>query len=65
MAAFVDRQTGQPALYAAGIGGVFELDYGGKTDMVPMAGMEDLGSGGDNMSVSSYALAVGAPTRGI
>lgn len=64
VAAFVDRQTGQPALYAAGIGGVFELDYGGKTDMVPMAGLEDLGSGGDNMSVSSYALAVGGPDAG-
>ena len=33
VAAFVDRQTGQPAVYAAGIGGVFELDYGGKTDI--------------------------------
>lgn len=64
VAAFVDRQTGQPAVYAAGIGGVFELDYGGKTDMVPMAGMEDLGSGGDNISVSSYALAVGGPDAG-
>ena len=64
VAAFVDRQTGQPALYAAGVGGVFELDYGGKTDMVPMAGMEDLGSGGDNLSMSSYALAVGGPDAG-
>ena len=43
---------------------MFELGYGGKTDMVPMAGMEDLGSGGDNLSMSSYALAVGGPDAG-
>ena len=59
VAAFVDRQTGQPALYAAGLGGVFKLDYGGKTDLVPMAGLEDLGNGGDNASYCSYVLGVG------
>ena len=61
VAAFVDRQTGQPALYAAGLGGVFELDYGGKTDLVPMAGLEDLGNGGDNSSYCPYVLGVGGP----
>ncbi|OLR66169.1 InlB B-repeat-containing protein [Intestinimonas butyriciproducens] len=61
VAAFVDRQTGQPALYAAGLGGVFKLDYGGKTDLVPMAGLEDLGNGGDNASYCSYVLGVGGP----
>ncbi|BDF70285.1 hypothetical protein CE91St41_24880 [Oscillospiraceae bacterium] len=64
MAVFVDKQTGTPAVYAAGLGGVFELGYGGKTDMVRMKGMEDLGNGGDNISMSSYALAVGGPDVG-
>lgn len=64
MAVFVDKQTGTPAVYAAGLGGVFELGYGGKTDMVRMKGMEDLGNGGDNISISSYALAVGGPDVG-
>lgn len=64
VAAFVDKQTGQPAIYAAGVGGVFHIGYGGKTDLVRAAGMEDLGYGGDNLNMSSYALAVGGPDVG-
>ncbi len=64
VAAFIDKQTGSPALYAAGIGGVFQLGYGGTTDMVPMKGMEDLGNGGENLSMAPYALAVGGPDVG-
>ena len=63
-AVFVDKQTGTPAVYAAGLGGVFELGYGGKTDMVIMKGMEDLNYGGGNISAASYALAVGGPDVG-
>lgn len=64
MAAFLDKQSGAPSIFAAGLGGVWKLEYGQETDMVRMAGMEYLGNGADNLGSASYALAVGGPDVG-
>ena len=52
--------TGAMELYVAGIGGVYQyVGSNGTTDFVRMAGMEDLNTSGDNLSLVSVALGVG------
>lgn len=63
MAAFVDGNNGNISLFAAGTGGVYERQYGEKTDFIRMDGQDDL-KGGANEREAGYALAVGGPDVG-
>lgn len=63
MAAFVDGNNGSISLFAAGTGGVYERQYGEKTDFIRMDGQDDL-KGGANETQTGYALAVGGPDVG-
>ena len=55
-----NAETGEMELYVAGIGGVYQyVGSSGTTDFVRMAGMEDLNTSGDNLSLVSVALGVG------
>ena len=59
-AAVQNAETGAMELYVAGIGGVYQyVGSNGTTDFVRMAGMEDLNTSGDNLSLVSVALGVG------
>ena len=59
-AAVQNAETGEMELYVAGIGGVYQyVGSNGTTDFVRMAGMEDLNTSGDNLSLVSVALGVG------
>lgn len=59
-AAVQNAETGAMELYVAGIGGVYQyVGSNGTTDFVRMAGMEDLNTSGDTLSLVSVALGVG------
>ena len=60
-AGYVD-EDGQISLFLAGHGGVYYLAYGEETDLIHMAGQDDLNEKGDNEATMSSALAVGGPS---
>ena len=60
-AGYVD-EDGQISLFLAGHGGVYYLAYGEETDLIHMAGQDDLNKKGDNEATMSSALAVGGPS---
>ena len=57
--AYIDTANGGIKLYAAGVGGVYQLETNGATDMVQMQGMEDLKTSGAGFNDLGAALAIG------
>lgn len=57
--AYIDAANGGIELYAAGAGGVYQMESSGATDMVQMPGMEDLKTSGAGQADLGAALAVG------
>lgn len=57
--AYIDTTNGSIELYAAGVGGVYQMETNGATDLVQMPGMEDLKTSGAGFNDIGSALAIG------
>ena len=55
-AAYIDKENGGVDLYIAGVGGVYKMDYSGKTAMTQMAGQSDLNTNdASDLNKNGYA----------